>query len=130
MIQIHTVRLKLHDDDPKTLGVSHLTADAVTCAQGLTEGSDFEIDREHGTIRRLREFGRELYTLTCQYDDGSEARVAEETARTDDRDQAQAAVESLQSYVVLATPTTAQTTAVVKLLCRITVILIRRALGA
>lgn len=128
MIQTHTVRLKLADDAPKSLGVSHLITEPVICAQGLVEDSDFAIDRERGTIRRLREFGRELYTFTMRYDDRSETRISEEAARTDDRAQALAAIANLQAYRDLAGPTNAQTVAVVKLLAAVAIILIRRAL--
>jgi len=128
-IQTHSAVLKLHDADWKTLGVSNLTADPVTCAQGLAEGVDFEIHRVRGGIRRLKPFDRTLYTFTCQYDDLSEARATEEAERTADRDAAQQAIENLQAYRDLASPTNAQTVAVVKLLCRVAIILIRRALG-
>ena len=128
-IQAKTTTLKLHDSNWKTLGVSNLTADTVTCAQGLTEGVDFEIHRVRGGIHRLREFGRELYTFTCQYDDLSEARAAEDVERQADRDAAQQAIENLQAYRDLASPTGAQTIAAVKLLCRVAIILIRRTLG-
>lgn len=128
-IQTHTVTLKLFDDAPKTLGVARLTVTAVTCAQGLVEGADFAIDRDHGTIRRLRTFGRELYTFTVEYDDQAEARAAEETARTADLDAARAAIANLRAYDNLASPTNAQTVAAVKLLCRVNIVLIKRALG-
>jgi len=78
MIQTHTASLKLHDDDIKSLGVSHIVAASVKCAEGLRDGVDFVVDYERGTVRRLREFGRELYTFTMQYDDRAEERAAEE----------------------------------------------------
>jgi hypothetical protein len=84
---------------------------------------------ERGTIRRLRPFGRELYTFVCRYDDRSEARAAEEAAQATDYEAARQAVANLNSYANLASPTNAQTVAVVKLLCRVSVILIKRALG-
>jgi len=80
MIQTHTVRLKLHDDDVKTLGVSRLVAGSVQCVEGLVESTDFAVDLAHGTVRRLRSFGRELYTFTMQYEDGAEERKATEAA--------------------------------------------------
>jgi len=76
MIQTHTVWLKLHDDDPKTLGVSRVVAGSVQCAEGLVEGQDFAVDLAPGTVLRLRPFGRELYTFTMEYEDGAEERAA------------------------------------------------------
>ena len=80
MIQQHTARLKLHDDDPKSLGVSRIVAGGVQCVEGLVEGQDFAVDLARGTVRRLRAFGRELYTFTMQYEDGAEERAAAEAA--------------------------------------------------
>lgn len=128
-IQIKTTILKLLDNDWKTLGVSNLTADPVTCLQGLTEGIDFEIHRVRGGIRRLKSFGREHYTFTCQYDNLSEAQAADEAERQAEHSAAQQAIENLQAYRDLASPTGAQTIAVVKLLCRVVIILIRRTFG-
>lgn len=79
-IQAHMVQLKLHDDDPKSLGVSRIVAGSVTCAEGLVEGQDYTVDLACGTVRRLRPFGRELYTLVMEYEDGAEERVAAEAA--------------------------------------------------
>jgi hypothetical protein len=73
-------RVKLHDDDLKALGVSRLVAGSVKCAEGLTEGQDFTVDLARGTVRRLRPFGRELYTFTMQYEDGAEEQAAAEAA--------------------------------------------------
>jgi hypothetical protein len=128
MLQTHTIRLKLHDDGTKTLGVSHLTADTVTCEQGLVEGADFEVNRERGTVRRLREFGRELYTFACSYDDLSEQRQAEESSRLADSTTAKQAITNLQAYIDATSVTNAQTVAVVKLLCRAVIIMARRLL--
>lgn len=78
MIQQHTTRLKLHDDDWKALGVSRIVAGSVQCAEGLIGGQDYEANLAQGTVRRLRAFGRELYTFTMQYEDGAEERAARE----------------------------------------------------
>lgn len=128
-IQTHTATLKLFDGDWKTLGVSHLTATVVTCAQGLVEGVDFEIERTHGTVRRLHPFGRELYAFTVEYDDLSEQTAAEEQARATDYAAAKAAIANLRTYADTANPTNAATVAAVKLLCRVSIVLIKRALG-
>ncbi len=77
--QTKTTTLRLFDDDPKALGVNHIQS--IVCAEGLTEGLDFTVDKTPGNIRRLRPFGRELYTFTITYDDLSEQRAAEEAAR-------------------------------------------------
>jgi hypothetical protein len=125
-IQTKTTTLKLFDDEPKTLGVSGLTATPVRCT-GLTEGVDYQVDRVSGTIRRLRAFGRELLVFTCEYEDGAAVRAAELAAANTDRDTARATTANLEAYVYLATPTNAQTVAAVKLLCRVAIILIRQA---
>lgn len=82
-IQTWTTRLKLSDDDWKSLGVGRIVAGSVTCAEGLIEGQDFAVDLAHGTARRLRPFGRELWTFTMQYEDGAEERAAAEAARAE-----------------------------------------------
>jgi hypothetical protein len=128
-IQTHSVTLKLHSDGWKSLGVSNLTANPVTCVQNLVEGVDFEVHRVRGGICRLKSFDRTLYSFTCQYDDLSETMAVEKGERTADRNAAQQAVENLQAYQDLSSPTGAQTVAVVKLLCRVAVVLIRRVLG-
>ncbi len=127
-VQRHTAALRLADDGVKLLGVSRLTTTPVT-SPGLVEGKDFVVDRPRGTIRRLRQFGSDLLTFACEYDDGSEAVAAAETARANDYDTAKQALVSLQAYVDTSAPTAAQTTAAVKLLCRVAIILIRRAMG-
>lgn len=128
-IQVKTTILKLADDDLKTLGVSGLTLDIVTCKEGLKEGTDFAIDRTTGTVRRLKAFDKTLYTFVCKYDDGVEVRAIETAAVAADYNAAKAAVANLQAYNDLVSPTAAQTTSVVKLLCRVSIVLIKRVLG-
>lgn len=55
---------------------------------------------------------------------------AANAATATERQQARDAIANLDTYIALATPTNAQTVAVVKLLCRICKRLIRDALGA
>lgn len=54
---------------------------------------------------------------------------AEETHRTLSAQRAERALTDLRAYIALANPSAAQTTAVVKLLCRVAVTLIRLQLG-
>ena len=77
-IQTRITQLKLHDGDWKSLSVSRIVAGSVKCSEGLVEGRDFAVDLAGGTVRRLRPFGRELYTFTMQYEDGAEERAARE----------------------------------------------------
>jgi len=93
MLRTHTAILKLADDDPKSLGISRIQP-GVTCRQGLVEGVHYAIDTERGTIRRLQPFGRELYTFDMLYEDGAEAKVAEEQARSAALVKAQALAQS------------------------------------
>ncbi len=80
-IQTRITRLKLHDDEPKTLGVMFVTPGSVACDEGLIEGTDFAVDARNGLIRRLKPFGRELYTFRCQYDDRAEHIAAKRAAK-------------------------------------------------
>lgn len=114
MITQHVAYLKLGDDASMSLGVSRLTADVVICGQGLREHTDFEIDRSAGTIRRLREFGRELYTFTMRYDDRSEANAAEEAALLADEQVAQAAKATFRNLPNWATWTAAEASAYIE----------------
>jgi len=125
MIQSKTVRLKLIDDDPKSLGCGNLTADIVTCPEGLIEGQHFMVRRPSGVVIRLRPFGRELYTFTYQYDDLAEQIAESEAVDHTNRADARSAIVNMQTYVDLATPTNAQTITIVKLLCRVIIILVR-----
>ncbi|MGI5837162.1 MAG: hypothetical protein ACOX87_11855 [Chloroflexota bacterium] len=77
MIYQHECKLKLRDDDPKTLGRSHIQYGTVVCDDpALVEGVDYEIDYEVGTIRRLVDLGdgyeRKLIGFSFEYDDRSD----------------------------------------------------------
>lgn len=103
-----TAQLKLRDDEWKTLRVDNLTADAVTCS-GLVEGTDFEIDRPRGFVRRLRpmlESEQGLFTFTFGYDDKSEQQAADQAADSNLKQQlvtqAQSAVGVLLSDLTAA----------------------------
>ncbi len=80
-IQTWTSKLRLRDNDWKSLGVSSLTAQAITCLPALTEALDFEIDRTRGLVRRLRAVSDQIYTFICQYDDRTDSTAAIETDR-------------------------------------------------
>ena len=112
-IQTRTATLKLLDDSVKSLGVGNLTPDLVTSQEGLIEGIDFAIDRPSGTIRRLKAFGRELYTFICRYDDLSEQRAAEQAALLADEQAAQTAKIAFRGLPNWATWTGAQVAAYV-----------------
>jgi len=71
--------LKLADSDPKSL--VHGPLPETVQSVGLTEGVDYIVDYTYRTVRRLREFGRELITFSYQYEDYAEQRAAEEARR-------------------------------------------------
>jgi hypothetical protein len=108
-IQTHTAILKLLDDEPKSLGCSHLTTTVVTCDQGLVEGTDFQIDRVLGHIRRLKPFERQLFIFHCEYDDRSEIWTAEQAKET----AAESAKVDFRNLPAWATYTPAEAAAVV-----------------
>jgi len=114
MIQTHTARLKLHDGDWKSLGVSRLLAGSVTCAEGLVEGQDYEVDLARGVVRRLRPFGRELYTLVMEYEDGAEERVAADAAAAEIEANATEARSLWDGYAALRDKTPAEIEALVR----------------
>jgi len=64
-----------------------------------------------------------------EYDDLSEATAAETQARTADMDAAKNAIANLRAFDALTSPTNAQVVAITKLLCRVCIVLIKRALG-
>ncbi len=112
-IQTHLAILKLADDEPKSLGVAHVTGDPVTCAEGLAENVDFAVERAAGTIRRLRPFGRELYHFSVHYDDLSEEQTAAEAARVAWRERQQAAAAGMNALPGWATYTAAEAQAAI-----------------
>jgi len=59
-----------------------------------------------------------------------ETLLATQAAATTERESARQAMANLQAYIDLTTPTTAQTVGVVKLLCRVAMVLVRHALRA
>jgi hypothetical protein len=114
MIQEHTVRLKLHDDDPKSLGVGGIVAGSVQCAEGLVEGEDYAVDLARGTVRRPRPFGRELYTFTMAYENGAEERAAAEAAAAEVEANAIEARSLWDGYAALRDKTPAEIEALVR----------------
>ncbi len=75
--QQRTTLLKLRDNDLKTLGCSRIVAGTLTCDDpALTEGTDYAVDYELGTVRRLRELGdgyqTRLIGFAFSYDDGAD----------------------------------------------------------
>jgi len=113
-IQEHAARLKLHDDDPKGLGVSRIVAGSVACTEGLTEGADFAVDLARGTVRRLRPFGRELWTFAMEYEDGAEERAAQEALAAEVEAKATEARSLWDGYEALRDKTPAEIEALVR----------------
>lgn len=113
-IQMHMAHLKLHDDGWKSLGVSRLVAGSVQCTEGLIEGADFAVNHQRGVVRRLREFGRELYTFSMEYEDGAEERVVAEAAAAEIEANATEARTLWDGYEALRDKTPAEIEALVR----------------